>query len=457
MLPALDEELDKRLQRLQPIDDHVVVLQGLQDFLRPFNEPRLDDATLEAYLDFYEDRLKPDREQIVRELMDERQQREQEMDEMEDYTLTTVIVEETPGRPDRQILSAKVEKMKQTRDEQRQFMDQQVAIHATDFPLDDEHGVRLEGRDLVRAGLSPRHKITFGGEEILVSDAYDVEGRIAFVGYVKDKEITDRDVYVARTYYRSRSASAWRYLPSYMASGSDVRWFDKGWDEQSVTTPIPMQFALNQVLLEQANPNTPRVLTAGQNPYFYFAGTARNFGTRNTFQTEVESIPVDLGSAVLKLPPGERRVNDRLVLAPPESLRLDHVDKPNFSEVILTSESDTELEGHVTYEIFLSQDGRKAYMMKQYEKDGQMCASLVMGEDLESPMAKDLGVKARWIDLGDLAMPSSEYDSQAGAYGGAVVKRPYVDMWPNYISKIPLVQEYLTSVAQRNQPTTQAA
>jgi hypothetical protein len=55
-----------------------------------------------------------------------------------------------------------------------------------------------------------------------------------------------------------------------------------------------------------------------------------------------------------------------------------------------------------------------------------------------------LGVRQNWIDAGDIDTPVDEYRSQDGGYGVEVGRGQYVDMFPKYLSKIPLISDYIT-------------
>ena len=54
------------------------------------------------------------------------------------------------------------------------------------------------------------------------------------------------------------------------------------------------------------------------------------------------------------------------------------------------------------------------------------------------------GLKPEWVDVDCLATPAYEYESQSDSWGNqALRKNPYIDMYANYISKIPLIRKYV--------------
>jgi hypothetical protein len=64
------------------------------------------------------------------------------------------------------------------------------------------------------------------------------------------------------------------------------------------------------------------------------------------------------------------------------------------------------------------------------------------------------GLKKSWIEGGDLTTPAFEYKyketDQTGGYGNDKIRNgPYIDMYENYLKKIPVIQEYLKASAAR--------
>jgi hypothetical protein len=60
------------------------------------------------------------------------------------------------------------------------------------------------------------------------------------------------------------------------------------------------------------------------------------------------------------------------------------------------------------------------------------------------------GLKKDWIQGGDLCWPAVTHKSMAGSYGEPIPGDPeYVDLYKNYISKLPPMKRYLDHVKLR--------
>ncbi len=343
--------------------------------------------------------------------------------------------------------------------QEREAVMNRVRINAHPFRLrglsDQETGAtryverNLEPDDLDAAGLGPQYKLEIDGKSILFSDPYQVSrGRTAYVAYVPNER---NDRYVARTFYLSNSQGVWRYLPSYLSDGADgVDWYDKGMSEQSINAPIAMQEALNSILVSRA---TPPIVPPG-NPNFYFAGTAREIGkiaeerANITYRVEVDATPVSL-PGTFEASAQERRANGAK-LAPENIQFSDPQAAPDFSEgPIETWQQQTSLYGNITMEIYESQDKNYRYMLCRDVKD-----RVWVGGIEDKSAVTSVGVRKSWIQGGDLMTPAYEYTSQVGRQEYANQRDRngnYVDMYANYISKIPMIRDYNAVRAARDQ------
>jgi hypothetical protein len=111
------------------------------------------------------------------------------------------------------------------------------------------------------------------------------------------------------------------------------------------------------------------------------------------------------------------------------------------------------LYGNVDCEIFTSLDESLRY---QFCRD-----SLGRGwiANIENTSAvTGVGVRKVWVDGGDLVTTAFEYSTQSRAYGNPKIsKRKYVDMYTNYLSKVPLIRSYMKSAITRElDPVAQA-
>ncbi len=324
-----------------------------------------------------------------------------------------------------------VELVQETQSESKSFFGKnKVEIHG--HPFNDQE---LSIADLELAGLAPVYDIKMPGAEIKVSKPYRLsEKRIAVTAYVKEN-----DEYVARSYYRSNSAGLWRYLPGYLPSeGGGINWYDKAMSEEAITVPSEVQQALAHLSKEEAD-----ILTI-DNPNFYFAGTARNL-YEAAVNKENRTIVLEVQGESDTVPGLDNRYKEGL--ADPETVDINDVAfKPNFENKVATWSqasnvytSPGQKKGNVEVELFESNNGQLRYMFCKDELGRAWLAAI----ETTGPV-KSTGLREKWIRGGDITTPAYEYDSQADKYGNDALRNGhYVDMFENYVSKLPLVKEYL--------------
>ena len=299
-------------------------------------------------------------------------------------------------------------------------------IHGEEFD-----GKRLTVEELERNGLAPGHKVRIGDASVwFSSSAYDLgSGRLAVAAYVE----TEDGGVVVRSYYRSNSQGVWRYLPSYRLAGDgSIDWYSKGRSEESITLPFPAQKALAEI----TKPGMP-VLRV-RDPEFIFAGTSRKVVNRDagrTYLLEVAELPKPLS--------GNFYGNQGKV--PPEQVRFaSQADAPDFSRFVMGWKQETSQYGQINVDVFESGNGKYQFMF---------CSDIMgrawIGGVEDDSEIKSVGLRRNWITAGDLATPAFEYDSQSGGYGNNGLRRgSYVDMFENYLSRVPVIQEYLQWKAQ---------
>ena len=360
---------------------------------------------------------------------------------LEEEALNQVLGDEV-----QQEKSLKVEELKEARNELENFQIEtiedkeaekilgKVEIHGDDFM-----GKFLTPEILKEEGLLPKHKIRIGDSVVWFSSSgYELdEGRVAVVAYVENQgKVT------ARSYYRSNSQGVWRYLPDYqMSEDGEMEWYGKGHSEESITLPVVMQKALSEIMHE----GMP-VLKLKKNPDFIFAGTAQKVGRRSgEYYREVEVAPKRLEGGFYT----ERGKT------PPEQIRLAEEQSPDFSKLLTSWEQKTSVYGQISVEVFPSKDGALKFM---FCKDATGRAWIGGIED--DSETQSTGLKKSWIEGGDLATPAFEYKTgrtdQTGGYGNDKMRNgSYVDMYENYLKKIPVIHEYLKANAAHRQPEKQ--
>lgn len=334
--------------------------------------------------------------------------------------------------------SQKVEELKGARKELENFQIETIEDKEAEKILDkvEIHGDDFMGKFLMpevlkEEGLLPKHKIRIGDSVVWFSSSgYELdEGRIAVVAYVeKEGKVT------AHSYYRSNSQGVWRYLPDYrMSEDGGIEWYGKGHSEESITLPVVIQKALSEITRE----GMP-VLKLKKNPDFIFAGMAQKVGKRSgEYYREIEVAPKRLEGSLY----AERGKS------PPEQIHLSEEQSPDFSKLLTSWEQKTSIYGQVAVEVFPSKDGTLKFM---FCKDA--VGRVWIGGIEDDSETQSTGLKKSWIEGGDLATPAFEYKigsvDQTGGYGNDKMRNgSYVDMYENYLKKIPVIQEYLKQSA----------
>lgn len=283
---------------------------------------------------------------------------------------------------------------------------------------------------LEKSGLLPHHRLEIDGRTMWFSHGYDIGGgRVAVVGYVQD----DEGAIVARSYYKSNSQGVWRYLPQYRMSGEKISWYSKGYGEESITLPAELQEGLARSLEDdggilELNPKDAQAA---------FTGTARHLGAEQTvYFRDVSAYPQHV--AGIPRQKGHELPN-------PETIRPEYEHTPEFTKQLGSWEQDTSLYGRVRYEVYSSRDGSLKYTFCRDDQNRVWISGIENNSPVEST-----GLHTAWVDGGPLTVPAYEYDVQAGGFGGNYhgTNRHYVDMFENYISKLPIVREYLSHFGQ---------
>lgn len=332
---------------------------------------------------------------------------------------------------------------------------------------------------LLQEGLQPKHKVVLpDGITAYLSDPYhsDDQNRVAVVGYIKEA-----DRIVARTFYRSKSQSVWRYLPhhAYMA------WYGKGFGEESINLPLPLQKIMDDLTVEG---NTIRNV---QNDQLIFLGTAHYHPDKlNRYSDQVEYLEQQLQSGrittnieqvsniinklkVLKEEEQKKKETISMLLrvahegkqlegnfytndpdkkiAPQDLVFTNPLQAPDFNNIIASWKKETDLYGDITVDVVQSPDGNYRYAFYRFidPVDGVLKAGI--GYVDNGSAITGIGVRGEWINGGDLCTPVYEYAKQSAGYRGK--RHPtdtnYVDMFQNYVSKIPVIQEYLNTIKNK--------
>ncbi|MDO4611856.1 MAG: hypothetical protein Q4B29_00090 [Candidatus Saccharibacteria bacterium] len=292
---------------------------------------------------------------------------------------------------------------------------------------------RLTPGILKGEGLEPNRQMVIDGQTICVSDLFKLSsGRDAVLAYIP----VEGGVKV-RGYYKSNSQGTWRYMPDYVKSGESswIEWFGKGSNEEAMTLPFEIQAGLAQIEQETG----VRELS-GVNADFLLAGTAKQYDSKADYamQMRTGAMRGDYYEEVVAQP------SERLFEAlsrrkqAPESLVLTAEATPDFSQKVAEYAGVSTLVGKTKTEVYRSQDGRLNYLMCSDESG----RSWVGGVETRAPITST-GLRREYAVAGDLATPLYDYAQQADGYGDTEdMRMKYQGMWKNYLSRVPVIQEY---------------
>jgi hypothetical protein len=305
----------------------------------------------------------------------------------------------------------------------------QTAIRGSDL-----QGRSLTNEILESENVGPIYKLTsHGSVSWLASKPYDIgEGRIAITAYVITHDMAGGHLIVARTYYRSNSQGVWRYLPGYIPSArSAIDIYDKGYGEESITLPWEVQRSLAQIATEQ----TPLSL---EHPDLVFAGTARRRPAKATYDVEVDSTGL-----LLRIKETAFIGNNQL-LAPEKVILQDPQQRPNYADKRAEWSTPSQMYGTIQMEVYRSYDQSLEYIMCK-SQDGRVW---VGGIEDNRQKVVSTGLRQSWIKGSYVTTPALEYVDQTDGFGNEAIRvGNYVDMFTNYLSKMPIIQEYMIAKA----------
>jgi len=297
------------------------------------------------------------------------------------------------------------------------------------------NGRTLTVDDLHRLKLIPIQEFTIKERTIYLSDIFKTPARrLGCIAYVQKD-----DTYSAHTFFLSRSQGVWRLVRRYRFEITEdgrekPNWHDKGFGEESLFAPYPTQNAL-----KVSNP----ILDIGEEAELVYFGTCVSIQDKDQYEEVISKEPI-----LLK---GNFYSDQKKVKIAPEELLFNNTDdEPDFSIVRGSWKTDLPLYGAATVRAFWSKDERLCYLFNQTDK-GRIWVS---GIDNRSALT-ELGIREQWVKAGDLTTPPWEYlmdfdeetgvymTDQTGGYGDVENRhKSYVDMWKNYLSKIPIIIEY---------------
>ncbi|TAL50114.1 hypothetical protein EPN81_03790 [Patescibacteria group bacterium] len=316
-------------------------------------------------------------------------------------------------------------------------MDANIILSKTNIHADARNGKRLTVEELRDKQLEPAWRVPMDMLQVPVSHLFTLdEDRLAVIGYTHETS-----GFVARAFYKSGSGAVWRLLPGYAEMEGKINWFDKGYGEESIGLPFSAQKALDSIEKKGS------LINLSGDPEDLFVRTTRK---RSRFTLEGEPIGTyfeEVQQKALRLPGMFYKTEWDDDYVPPEQMVFtDKKAKPNFARVNDHWETSNPVYGEVSMEVFASHDGKYQYL---FCRDGEGSA-WVGGVELVITRMTQVGLFRHWVFGGYLTTPAYEYSEQAGSYANLDKQRGnYVDQFTNYLSRIPVIQEYLSSGRKR--------
>lgn len=294
---------------------------------------------------------------------------------------------------------------------------------------------RLTTYHLVEAGLAPTYEVKVDNQMIYLSDLFRLPaGYAAVIAYLECPEGVK-----VRSYYRSQSQGMWRYLPDYvrdLEGQGGASLYGKGYGAQSVTLPIKLQEILARIE-DVRGVKTVRT----SDPNFLFAGTAAAYDSRAEYSEAMAAgrLRGDFYREVAREPLNHDPHGGTGRKTAPQTLGMSLDESPNFDDPMAKFKTATKLAGRVAAEGFASRDTQYNWLFCQ-DGRGRVWISQV---ETTAPVTST-GVRRDFADVGDFATPLYEYSRQTSGYGDSNdTKGPYQCMWEHYLSKVPLIQQYL--------------
>ena len=299
-------------------------------------------------------------------------------------------------------------------------------------------------------GVSPEYFTELEGRKFAFSNPFYIDrSRCATIGFVED----DQHNYVARPFYRSDSQGLWRLMPDfYSVRGNDIKHIGKGWlgqMEDSLNLPIELQNVLQNI---DAKTET---LNFDQERLQIFMSTShqrrdKNVDDRNnpanSYYAEIKSME--------DIPYSDGKQHSHLYeYISPETLSINGASAPNFEKKYMSYETKTPLYGDVTVDCFKSYDDQKKYIFYR-DQNNRACLTNI---ETNAPLTS-LGVRSKWVEGDRFTMPLYEYETNLKYYAFDRIfdiehdfprhpssRANYRSMFESYLSKAPIIQDYLQS------------
>lgn len=296
----------------------------------------------------------------------------------------------------------------------------------------------LSTHNLAEAKLGPMYEVGVEEVPIYLSTLFQLSnGDVAVIGYVMVG-----DGIRVRGYYQQGAQGLFKYLPDYIRGNNGrMERYLEGVAKESVVLPMELQEYLAAIKDEDG----VKVLSSdgiALDAEFYLAGTAHaydslqdyqsawNYGRiRGDYYREASGEPINSDFGLDNM--GRKKA--------PYTLGIDHGRMPDFSRVVMKFEIETADAGEAQAEVFDGYDGQYRWMFVK-DKRGRAWIEQV---EIVSPITS-MGTRRDFAMMGDFVTALYEPTASAGIYGDrSDTKGAKQCMWKNYLSNVPMVQEYL--------------
>lgn len=292
----------------------------------------------------------------------------------------------------------------------------------------------LSSGNLLSNGLVPVFGVQVDGQMLALSQPFQLsDGRGAALGFVPMNEGMK-----VRSFYLEPRTGMWQFASDIIRGprAEGMAQVTEGYGGASTVLPVVLQRTLTDLVTAHGFREITTV-----NPDFLFAGTTVAYDTmqeyrealsrgqmRSDFYREVDRQPV-----VINAQSGDKSK------AMPQLLSVNANVSPNFERFEGHFVTYSTLAGQVQIDVFKSYDEMVTWMFCSDEYGRTWIGEI----EVNSPLTST-GCRKNWVEAGDLMTPLYEYSTQAGGQGDPNdVRKGMVGMWNTYLSKIPLIQEYI--------------
>lgn len=293
---------------------------------------------------------------------------------------------------------------------------------------------RLSVSNLLSGGLTPAYEWTLENQNVVFSVPFQLsDGRGAILAYVMAA-----DGAKVRAYYLNTKTGLWHYAPDIVrgARGEGMGQIGEAYGVNSTMLPVAMQDVLSDMV---KNYGFREITTV--NPDFLFAGTAMAYNTQQEYRETLAKGQMR-GDFYTEVDKNPMRQNWQMVgknKNVPQLISVNANLAPNFAQATARFTTYSILAGQLNADAFAANDGQATWLFCSDEWGRAWLGNI----EIVSPLTST-GCRRDWMDAGDLATPLYEYSTQAAGYGDPNdTRKGLVGMWNQYLSKIPLLQDYI--------------